>query len=153
LLDVFFIRQSAFQWEPTELLLFSLACFFDANIIQNRTEASMDLSFHVPLQINDVFHWKMQSLVTMLIADVDYICSNIPATQMSLPTLLEHPSSPGRRGVHVAQSLVFCLLFYLPLFFVFVSFFFVVIVLSGLRFTASDYPFGMIKLFVLMRTK
>jgi hypothetical protein len=51
-------------------------------------------------------------------------------------------------GVRVARSLVFCVMFCRSLF-VLLSFFFLVIVLCVLiRFTASDYPFSIYKLFL-----
>ena len=48
----------------------------------------------------------------------------------------------GQCRVHVARSLVFCVVFYRPLFVL------LAIVLSVLlRITASEYPFGIFKLF------
>ena len=60
-----------------------------------------------------------------------------------LQTLPGDPSSSSIvSGADVAPSLVFCVLFCRSLF-VFVS-----IVLSVLRFTVSDYQYGMFKLFL-----
>jgi len=67
--------------------------------------------------------------------------------------------TPVFKRAHVAQSLVFCVMFCISLF-VLLSFFYVaivlfvllffsfVIVLSVLRFMASGYPFGIFKLFL-----
>jgi hypothetical protein len=61
--------------------------------------------------------------------------------------LLEHLSSPmGFSGVRVARSLVLCVVLCIFLLLLFL----LVIVLSVcLRFTDSDYPFGIIKLFLI----
>jgi len=62
---------------------------------------------------------------------------------MNLPTVFS--------GVHIARSLVFCVVFCRSLF-VLLPFFFLAIVLSVLlRITASDYPFVVFKLFFLPR--
>jgi len=56
--------------------------------------------------------------------------------------------TPVVNGVRIARSLVFCVVLYIcTLLFVFSFFSLLVIVLSVLRFTASDYPFGIFKLF------
>ena len=61
-----------------------------------------------------------------------------------LITLPEHLSSPpGFSGVLVTQSLVLYVMFSRSLFVLFL----LAIVLSVLRFTDSDYPFGIFKLF------
>ena len=56
--------------------------------------------------------------------------------------------TPGINGVHVTQSLVFCVVLCSPLF-VPLSVFHLTIVLSVRRFTSSDYPFVIFKLFLL----
>ena len=63
-----------------------------------------------------------------------------------------HPSvapefTPGVSEVHVARSLVFCVLFYRSLFGL-LYFFLLTIVLSVFQFTESDYPFSTFKLFL-----
>ena len=65
--------------------------------------------------------------------------------EQELPILSEYLSSlPVLSGVRVALSLVFCVVFCTELFV------FLAIVLSVLlRFTASDYSFGIFKLFFL----
>ena len=68
------------------------------------------------------------------------------------PFLPEHPSSPQDfDGVRVAKSFVFCVVFCRSLFVLFV-FFPLVIVLSVLRFTASNYPFGIFNLYLIKET-
>ena len=63
--------------------------------------------------------------------------------EQELLTLSEHPRPPSAfSGVGVARSLVFCVVFCRSLFFLFLA-----IVFSVLRFTASDYPFGIFNLF------
>ena len=63
--------------------------------------------------------------------------------EQELPILSEYLSSlPVLSGVRVALSLVFCVVFCTELFV------FLAIVLSVLRFTASDYSFGIFKLFL-----
>ena len=66
----------------------------------------------------------------------------------------EHLTLPGHRsssavfsGVRVAQSLVFCEVFCRSLF----VFFLFVVVLTVLQLTASDYPYGVFKLFFHQR--
>jgi len=62
--------------------------------------------------------------------------------EQELLTFPEHLSSPVVfSGVRVARSLVFCI----SVFVLFLAF-----VFSVLRFTVSDYPFGISKLFLLM---
>ena len=56
--------------------------------------------------------------------------------------------SPDFSGVRVTRSLVFCVIFVHPCL-SFCNFPFLAIVLSVLRFTASDYPFGTFKLFYI----
>ena len=71
--------------------------------------------------------------------------------ELDLPTLPEHMSSPPVvSGVRVTRSLVLCLGF-VDRFLSFVLFL-LVIVLSVLRFTDSDGPFGIFKLFLGKRT-
>jgi hypothetical protein len=68
----------------------------------------------------------------------------MPPVEQELPTLPDHPSSPPVFSrVRVARSLVFCVVFCRSLFVLFIF----AIVLSVLRFTDSDYPFGIFKLF------
>jgi hypothetical protein len=52
-------------------------------------------------------------------------------------------------GVRVPQSVVFCVVL-CRLLFVFLTFFFLAIALSVLRFAASEYPFGIFKLFFVL---
>ena len=66
---------------------------------------------------------------------------------MNCFTVAEHLSSPpGFSGVRVARSLVFVM--FSRSLFVLLSFFLSVIVLPVLRFTNSDYLFGIFQLFL-----
>ena len=56
--------------------------------------------------------------------------------------------TPGFSGVHIARSLVFCVMFCRWLF-VLVLVLLAIVLLVIFWFTASDYPFGIIKLFLL----
>ena len=62
---------------------------------------------------------------------------------VGIATLPEHPSSPPVfSGIRVARPLVFCVVLCGSLFVLFL----LAIVLSVLRFTDSDYPFGILDL-------
>jgi hypothetical protein len=71
----------------------------------------------------------------------------MPYIEQEMLILPEHPSSPlVYSGVHVAGSSVFCVMFCRSWF----IFFLLAIVLSVLHhFTASDYPFGIFKPFLM----
>ena len=73
----------------------------------------------------------------------------MPSVEQELLTLLEHLSStPVFSGIPVARSLVLCVCFVdRCLSFVL---FLLAIVLSDLRYTDSDYPFGICKLFLYL---
>jgi len=89
-----------------------------------------------------------------------YYKNNTSGVEQELHTLPEHlSSSQVFSGVHVAQSLVFFVVFCRSLFVLFLSFLWpntdrrqqvedYVIVLAILRLTASDFPFGIFKLFL-----
>ena len=69
----------------------------------------------------------------------------VPHVEQELPTLPGYlSSSPIFRVVRVARSLVLCLVFCRSMFVIL----FLVIVLTVLRITVSDYPFDIFKLFV-----
>jgi len=71
----------------------------------------------------------------------------MPIVEQELSTLPEHLSSPlVASEVRDARSLVFCVVFCRSLV-ILLSFFLLAIVLSVLRFTDSDCPFGIFKLF------
>jgi hypothetical protein len=82
------------------------------------------------------------------------ICNYINTTGVTNGTGTAYPSGapefiPGFSGVRVTQSLVLCTCIFCRSLFVLLSFFFLAIVLSVLlRFTDSDYPFGIFKLFL-----
>jgi len=60
-----------------------------------------------------------------------------------------HDSSPGFSEVRAAQTLVFCVVLYKLLFILW--FFFLLTIMSVLlRFTDSDYPFDIAKLFTVL---
>jgi hypothetical protein len=61
-----------------------------------------------------------------------------------------HEFTPIISGVRVARSLVFCVMFCRLLFYLFVLFRFVIVLSVLPRFTSSDYPFGILKLFLQM---
>jgi hypothetical protein len=66
---------------------------------------------------------------------------------LSLPTLRSILRSPTVfRGVHVAQSLVFCLVFCRLIVRPVLLFLLAIILSAPLLFTAPDYPFGIFKL-------
>jgi hypothetical protein len=101
-----------------------------------------------------LFTWRVKdfcncllSVSTLLCCDWGIFCwlkgiltRQVPHVEQELLTLPEHLSShPFFCGVRVDQSLVFCVMFCKSL----------AIVLSlCLRFTASNYPIGIFKLFV-----
>ena len=87
------------------------------------------------------------NLQTIIYSFVTRLTWQVPHVEQELLTLPKHPSAtPVFSGVHVAWSLVFCVMF-CRLLFVLWFFFFLAIVLSVLRFMASDYPFGIFKFF------
>jgi len=69
--------------------------------------------------------------------------------EQELLTILEHLSSPPvLSGVFVTQSLVFCVVFCRSIF-VFLCFILAIVLYVILRSTASDYPSGIFKLFLI----
>ena len=67
-----------------------------------------------------------------------------------LPTLPEHLNYPTIfSGVRVTRSLVLCVCF-VDLCLSFCSFSLAIVLSVRLRFTDSDYPFGIINLFILL---
>ena len=90
----------------------------------------------------------LSSFIQLQMISVSHVGIVVYQQQAMIP-FMEHPSSaPSFSGVRVAQSVVyrvvFCRLMILP------SCFFR-IVLSVLRFTASDYPFDIFKHFILTK--
>jgi hypothetical protein len=69
-------------------------------------------------------------------------CSrHVPLVEQEVSILQKHPSShPFSSVVRVSRSLVFCVMFVRVL---------LAIVLSVLRYTDFDYPFGIFKLFFI----
>ena len=81
----------------------------------------------------------------LIIWFITRLTRRVPLLEQELPTLLEHLSSlPVFSGVRVIRSLVLCVCFVNRCMF-FCPFSLVLCVL--LRFTDSDYPFGIFKLF------
>jgi hypothetical protein len=73
----------------------------------------------------------------------------VPLMEQELPTLPEHLNSlPVFSGVCVTQSLVLCVMFCRLLF---VLFLLAIVLTILVRFTDSDYPFGICKLFFLLK--
>ena len=71
----------------------------------------------------------------------------VPLVERELPTIPEHLSSPPVcSGIRVTRSLVLCA-FFIDRSFVLFLLDFVLFVLL-LRYTDSDYPFGIFKLFL-----
>ena len=74
---------------------------------------------------------------------------------MTGPTIAARMAYPSRvsefiplfSGLHVAQSLAFCVVFGKPLWFFFVLFLFAIELSVFFQLTASDYPFSIFKLF------
>ena len=82
---------------------------------------------------------------------INGLCSRVYMTvslmEHELLTLSKHMSSPPVFSVNpIARSCVYCVMFCRSLFVL--CLFCLVIVLSVLRFTDSDYPFGIFKLFL-----
>ena len=79
------------------------------------------------------------------------LARRVPLVEKELFTLPEHlSSSPSFSGVRATRSLLLCVVFCSSLF-VLSYFFLLTIVLSVLlRYTDSDYPFGIFKLFLLI---
>ena len=73
------------------------------------------------------------------------VSRRVSIVEQGLITLPEHSSSPTIvSGIRVARSLIFCVAVCISLFVLFL----LAIVLSALiRYTDSDYPFGIFKLF------
>ena len=82
-------------------------------------------------------------LINGVVTTVTWRMSHVEQEQL---TLLEHLSSPPVfSGIRVAQSLVFCVMFCRQFF---VLFHLAIALSVVLRFTASDYPFGIFQLFL-----
>jgi hypothetical protein len=94
-------------------------------------------------------------LMKVIIEFVNTVILRVPLVEQELLTLMEHMSSPlVYSGVRVARSLVFCVMFCRSLF---IHFLLAIVLSALLRFTTSDYPFGIFKLFLFyehdVRTK
>ena len=99
---------------------------------------------YVPLVVNTSQSFPHSWIITGF---VTRLTRQVPLVEQELLTLLEHLSLPPVfSGVCVIRSLVLCVCFVdRCLSFVL---FLLTIVLSVLRFTDSDYPFGIFKLFL-----
>jgi hypothetical protein len=98
----------------------------------------------VPLVVNTSrsfpHSWFLTGFVTRLTRRVSLV-------EQELPTLPEHLSSPSVfSGLRVTQSLVLCVCF-VDLVCPFVLFLLAIVLSVLLRYTDSDYPFGIFKLF------
>ena len=97
---------------------------------------------YVPLVVSTCRFFSRSWLITRVTRQVSLV-------DQELPTLLEHLSSlPVFREVHVARSLVFCVMFCRSLFVLMSFIFWSLCCLVLLRFTDSDYPFGIFKFFL-----
>ena len=89
------------------------------------------------------FVTSMTSATMLILENITHIQFRVPLVEQVLLILLEHMISPPVfSGVHVTRSLVLCVMFCRSLFIL------LSIVLSVLRFTDSDYPTGILKLFL-----
>jgi hypothetical protein len=94
-------------------------------------------------------HLLNQTCQISMLVNVCVVTQHVPLVEQELLTLPKHLSSPlVFSGVCVTQSLVFCVIFCLP-FFVFI-FICSAIVLSVLQIMASDYSFGIFKIWNTM---
>ena len=110
--------------------------------------------WHPSCNVNKINYWQEHWLqyTTVLSSSMTYqqVCNwinaTVPLVEQELPTLPEHMRSPSVLVgfMFLVLCVLFCRLLFFPL-----SFFFLAIVLSVLRFTDSDYPFGIFKLFLL----
>ena len=73
----------------------------------------------------------------------------VPLVKLWLPTLLKHINSPSAfSGVHVSQSLVFCVMFYRPLV-IFCPLSFGIVYYLSVDLQLPVTPFGIYKFFLL----
>ena len=94
---------------------------------------------YLPLVVSTSWSFPHSRLITGFITR---LTRRVPLVEQALLNLPEHLSSPTVFSeVRVAQSLVFCV------FCRFVLYLFVIVFSVLLRFTDSDYPFGIFKLF------
>jgi hypothetical protein len=91
-------------------------------------------------------HFPVLSSFMIITGFVTRLTRRVPLLEQKLLTLPEHLNSlPVFSGVRVTRSLVLCVCFVIRC----LSFFLLAIVLSVLRYTDYDYPFGIFKLFLL----
>ena len=99
---------------------------------------------HVPLTASTPRSFPHSQIIAGF---VTRLTRRLPLVEQELLTLPKHPSSPPVfSGVRVTRSLVLCVCF-VDRCLSFCTFSFLVIVLSVLRFTDSDCPFGIFKPF------
>ena len=114
-------------------------------------------TFLYNINTTKIFIWKYSWLITGF---VTRLTRRVPLVEQELLTLPEHLSShPVFSGVRVTRALIFCICFVdrclsfcLLFFWSLCCLFFclLIIVLSVLlRYTASDYPFGIFNLFLI----
>jgi len=109
-------------------------------------------------KLNGVKHWDYAYVPSVIITIrsfpyswlinefVTRVTRRVPHVEQELLTFPEHLSSaPDFSWDRVAWSLVFCAMFCTPLF---VLFLLAIAVSVVIRFTASDYPFGIFNLFL-----
>ena len=98
---------------------------------------------YVPLVVNTSWSFPHSWLVARF---VTILTRWVPLVEQELSILLEHLSSPPVfSGACVTRSLVLCVCFVCP----FVIFLLAIVLSVLLRYTDSDYPFGIFKLFFI----
>ena len=108
---------------------------------------------YVSQMITDMFHLSSTFPDPFLIHDITWfvtrLTGRVSLVEQDLLTVPKHLSSPSVfSGVRVTRSLVLYIYMYVCRSFFFLLYFFLsAIVFSVLRYTDSDYPFGIFKLF------
>ena len=93
-------------------------------------------------------HYKNMTTPFNTLKDKCWFTLLVPLVEKELLTLPEHLSStPIFNGVRVTRSLVLCVMFCRSLFVLLYFFFWAILFSVLLRYTDSDYPFGISKLF------
>ena len=91
----------------------------------------------------------MPSITLSVMLVVTRLTRRVSLVEQKLLILPEHMSSlPGFSGVRVTSSLVFCIMFCRSLFVPFVLFHLAIVLSVLLRYTDSDYRFGIFKHFL-----
>jgi hypothetical protein len=127
------------------LILFYLVILFVRIPIFNQSEAwvhILDIR-HGPFVVSTIRSFPHSWLIISFVTRVTHRCHMWSRNRVHLWSTRVHPC-----GVCVARSLVFCLMSCKSLFALF-SFLLANVLFVLLRFTSSDYPYGIFKLFSL----